>query len=602
MTIIQDKKTSIAVLPFVNRSADNSNEFFCDGITDEIINALSNIEQLSVTSRTSSFYFKNKNYSLQEISNQLNVSTILEGSVRFNGQQIRIHAQLIEVKNDHTFWSSTWDRKLENVFQIQDEISLLIAEKLREKYGHLEISEHLVKPVTNSIDAYQYCLKAKQLFNKWNPSSVNEAIELFEMALKIDDQLIEAHVGLADAYSFLAVAGFAPNQETWIKVNEHLMKAKLINAEYAPLNYLLANQAFFTAADFGKAAKYIQKSIISKPNHSEGQQFLSFLYILRGELDTANTLLQYVRSIDPLNQETMFYEAYFFYRSYQFDKAENSLQQLLDENAQNIPAIITMLYVLLKKGAYQQAEHLLNTTPNELIMPDERLGLQCLIQILKSNGEGELDSFRELESRAKKDTSFQAHAYLFLAYANLNQFDAAFKMMDKLYNNKSSVLLLTFSDPLADSIQADDQYLIYHARTYPPINASKINTTNNSSALNDSTSMQMLSTLKDFMQTEKPFLNPQLTLRSLANQINIHPNQLSWLLNEHLKQNYNEYINQYRVEEFKKLAVDSSNKHISLIGLAYESGFNSKTVFNTTFKKIVGMTPKEYQTKHSPLE
>ena len=166
MTIIQDKKTSIAVLPFVNRSADNSNEFFCDGITDEIINALSNIEQLSVTSRTSSFYFKNKNYSLQEISNQLNVSTILEGSVRFNGQQIRIHAQLIEVKNDHTFWSSTWDRKLENVFQIQDEISLLIAEKLREKYGHLEISEHLVKPVTNSIDAYQYCLKAKQLFNK----------------------------------------------------------------------------------------------------------------------------------------------------------------------------------------------------------------------------------------------------------------------------------------------------------------------------------------------------------------------------------------------------------------------------------------------------
>ena len=147
---------TIAVLPFVNLSASKDNEYFSDGITEEIINALAKIKSLKVTSRTSSFFFKNKKIPIKQIGEKLGVSTILEGSIRLSGNTIRITAQLIQAEEDFHFWSENWDRKLENIFEIQDEISLIIADKLREQFGHFEIQEHLVEKQTDNIDAYEY--------------------------------------------------------------------------------------------------------------------------------------------------------------------------------------------------------------------------------------------------------------------------------------------------------------------------------------------------------------------------------------------------------------------------------------------------------------
>jgi adenylate cyclase len=151
---------TLAVLPFINMSASAEHEYFSDGITEEIINALSKIKSLKVTSRTSSFYFKNKNIPLKQIAQELNVAAILEGSVRVAGDTIRISAQLIQADDDFHFWSETWDRKMENIFAVQDEISLLIADKLREHFGHFEIEEHLVQKQTDTLGAYEYYLKA----------------------------------------------------------------------------------------------------------------------------------------------------------------------------------------------------------------------------------------------------------------------------------------------------------------------------------------------------------------------------------------------------------------------------------------------------------
>ncbi|MFT6337825.1 MAG: TolB-like protein/class 3 adenylate cyclase, partial [Halioglobus sp.] len=130
---------TIAVLPFVNMSSNPENEYFTDGMTEEIINALAKIKSLKVTSRTSSFFFKNKNISIPQIGQELNVSTILEGSIRLSGNKMRITAQLINVADDFHFWSESFDRSMEDIFAVQDEISLLIADKLREHIGHFDI-------------------------------------------------------------------------------------------------------------------------------------------------------------------------------------------------------------------------------------------------------------------------------------------------------------------------------------------------------------------------------------------------------------------------------------------------------------------------------
>ena len=273
---------SIAVLPFGNLSANLENEYFCDGITEEIIGALAGIPELKVTSRTSSFYFKNQSFSIQEIGHKLAVSHILEGSVRVAGKTLRISAKLISVEHDSSFWSQTWDRPLDNIFEIQDEISLQIAEKIREYVGHLELDEHLAEPRTQNLRAHELILKGRYLFNQWNPEDANIAIEEFEKALIFDNEAIDAYLGIADAYSFLAVAGFAPREAAWSKAIEAINKAKNINPENARLNYMLANQAFFTEGNYTKAFEYSLRSLKNKPNFSENQQFLSFLYALRG--------------------------------------------------------------------------------------------------------------------------------------------------------------------------------------------------------------------------------------------------------------------------------------------------------------------------------
>ena len=308
---------SIAVLPFVNMSPGKENDYLCDGITEEIIHALAKIEQLKVTSRTSSFFFKGQNRPLAEIGRELDVANLLEGSLRVSGDRLRITAQLILVSDDSHFWSESWDRKMEDIFAIQDEISLRIADKLREHLGHLDIADQLVQAPTGKVDAYRYYLQGKSLFNKWNPEDVHQAIGLFEKALQSDPDLIDAHTGLADAYSFLAVAGFAPNDLAWAKANGSIQRAKALDPYHAALNYLLANQAFFTEADFAGAMRYGQQAIASKPTYAEGHQFLSFS-LSEGRYEKGRgTFLSYARSIGPAeSRETKFYEAYFYYRSH----------------------------------------------------------------------------------------------------------------------------------------------------------------------------------------------------------------------------------------------------------------------------------------------
>ncbi|WP_154853568.1 tetratricopeptide repeat protein [Cyclobacterium xiamenense] len=586
---------SIAVLPFVNMSPGKENDYLCDGITEEIIHALAKIEQLKVTSRTSSFYFKGQNRPLAEIGRELDVANLLEGSLRVSGDRLRITAQLIQVSDDSHFWSESWDRKLEDIFAIQDEISLRIADKLREHFGHLDIADQLVQAPTGKVEAYRYYLQGKSLFNKWNPEHANQAIGYFEKALQIDPGLIDAHTGLADAYSFLAVAGFAPRELAWKKAMESMQRATEIDPRNAVLNYLLANQAFFTEADFAGAMRFGQQAIASKPTYAEGHQFLAFLFMLKDDLKKAEEHLSYARSIDPLNPETKFYQAYFLYRSHSLDQAEVLLEQLLEANDKNLPALITLIYVLLKSGAFERAERLIFGSPAEGIMPDEKLGLACLLWVMQGAAEKYPALLDELEGNASRDTSFQAHAYLFLVYAALNEDKKAFSVLEKLFKHRSSVLLLAFGDPLAAPLRHNLEYEDYEKRIYLLSNPSIRAVKRNSAVLDEAEATEYLRILEGFMETESPFLDPSLSLRSLANQLEMHPNQLSWLLNEKLGKNFNTYINGFRVAHFKKLLTDSGNANISLIGLAYESGFNSKTVFNTVFKKETGLTPKEFQ-------
>lgn len=590
-TYLTDK--TIAVLPFKNISSNIENEYFSEGITEEIINALSKIEQLKVISRTSSFYFKNKEFTLKQIAGQLNANIIIEGSVRIVDENVRIMAQLIQSEDDFHFWSETWDRKLENILQIQDEISILIADKLREHLGHFDIKEHLVENKTVHPDAYNYYLKARYYFNKWNPDDVEKAIGFFNKAIEIDPDFTDAYVGMADAYSFMATTQFMPPAKAWKKTVEYTHKAYSLNAENAGVHYLLANLSFFTNCDFADAYQHILKSLELKPGYPEAQQYMAFLYMLAGEKEKAHHHLQLALGIDPLNKETLFYRAYYYYRSKEFKKAMAMFEELLKDNPKNLPALMVYSYCMLLLKQYDELLPKIENIPEEILIPHEQLGILCLIYILKGDKKNAVRYLKKLETEAKKPAAFQAHSYLFLSYANLGKFDEAFDLLEQSLKMKSSVLLISYSDPLVNGLVKDKRYNHYHKKLYGHIKPPKPGI-KKKPLLDPETARKFADKILNFVETEKPYLNPTISLRDLANQVEIHPNQLSWLLNEAIGKKFNEFINHYRVEHFKELAKNPENAHISIIGLAYESGFNSKTVFNTFFKKEMGMTPLEY--------
>src|SRR6185436_17038330 len=181
----------LAVLPFVNMSADPENEYFSDGITEELLNALTRVEGLQVTSRTSAFAFKGKNTDIRDIAIQLNVDKVLEGSVRKSGNRVRITAQLINAADGYHIWSETYDRNLTDIFEVQDEISGIIAGKLGKM--HVAEPDHLVKAPVKNVAAYTHYLKGLHYLNKLTPADSRKAIECFEEAIALEPGYAQAY-------------------------------------------------------------------------------------------------------------------------------------------------------------------------------------------------------------------------------------------------------------------------------------------------------------------------------------------------------------------------------------------------------------------------
>jgi TolB-like protein/AraC-like DNA-binding protein/Tfp pilus assembly protein PilF len=584
---------TIAVLPFANISGSEDLEYFSDGITEEIINALAKIKQLKVTSRTSSFFYKGKNIPITQIANELNVAAILEGSVRLSAQTIRITAQLIHAEEDFHFWSETWDRKLENIFEIQDEISLHIAEKLREQYGHFEIQEHLVDKQTYNFSSYEYALKAKFLRNKWNPEDAKTALSLYEKALELDPAYSEAYLGLADCYSFLGTTGFMPFEEAWKKTVRYTNQAIELNNQSSGVHYQLSNQAFFIENDYNKSLQEMKKAIALNPNNAEAQQFISFLYIIAGSRAKSQQHLDIALSINPLSEETHFFRAYHQYMINDYTKSLEMLDNCLSANQKNIPAHSIKTLCLLMLGRYDEAINYYNTIPKDVVIEAERTGIMTLAYSLKKDMTNASLYLEKLKVQSKEVNGFTADSYLFLMYAVSRAKDKAFEWVAQAIENRSSLLLLRYTDPLVNTLKNDPRYeaflkIIYHTEDIEEAEEQK------TALLDAATTAGYSDKLLAYLSEAKPFLSPKLSLRSLAREIEIHPNHLSWLLNKSLGKNFNEFINHYRIENFKTIAKDPGNAHLTIEGLAYESGFNSKTVFNNYFKKETGLTPRQF--------
>ena len=290
---------SIAVLSFANMSADPENEYFCDGISEDIINALAQLPELKVAGRTSAFSFKGTDLDVPEIGTRLKVATVLEGSVRKMGDQLRITAQLIDVESGYHLWSEQFDRQLDDIFAIQNEIATNIAERLEVTIGG-RARRHL--PQTNNVEAYEFYLKGRALLYQ-RGMAMFRARESFEEALALDPQYALAHAGLADSYSILGYFGLIAPHEAWPRARESSEHAVALAPDLAEAHNALAILAFVRDWDWATTGREFRHSLQLNPSYVQARCWYAMAYLqaAKGDHEAAIVEARVAVDIDPLS-------------------------------------------------------------------------------------------------------------------------------------------------------------------------------------------------------------------------------------------------------------------------------------------------------------
>lgn len=359
---------SIAVLPFVNRSPDPDNEYFSDGITEEIINALTKIQSLKVIARTSVFAFKNKNIDVRQIGRQLGVNTILEGSVRKAASKVRITAQLVRTSDGLHLWSKRFDRQLEDIFELQDEISLLIADQIRENFGHFDLQEHLVQAPTQNITAYNLYLKGRFHQLRWNAEDLKLATVYYEQSLSADPQFALPYFGAGLTYGILASWAFMPYEEGIKKAVQLLNRGQEINQENH-LNYFAqATISLWGRWDFRMAHQQLTKAIELNPSFTDAQEGLAELYTAIGEFDKAMNLTKQILNLNPLSPNHHYTKGNIYYLRGQYDRAIEAMNGALQIDPDFALALEVKAACYILKGDYPLLDGFLQTH-NQIQLP-----------------------------------------------------------------------------------------------------------------------------------------------------------------------------------------------------------------------------------------
>lgn len=589
-----NNQKSVAVLPFVNMSNDIDNEYFCDGITEEIINALTKIDKLKVIARTSSFAFKGKDIDIRKIGGQLAVSTILEGSIKKSRERVRITAQLIDVEDGTHYWSKKFDRQLTDIFDLEDEISLTIAEEVRNNFGHFEIQEHLIEQPTSSVDAYQMYLKGRSFQLKWTPEGLNQAINYYNKAIALDKNYAKAYYANLQCFGLSAMWGYIPYDEAMESAINNLLMAKELDAslpEY-PLSYV--GKFLWGEWDFKNAYIHIKKVLAINPNHIDGLEALTELFIALGFFDMALPYANKLLEVDPLSANNHYTLAHIHYFQGLYDKALENIDYALTLNPELELAHHLKCFCLIWLNKKQQFQEFIHNTS---LIEEKNL----LFSLVNEKHTEVPRQIIEKWSRLSKDKTMLVPYDVFIL-ASSHQTVTAFSLLKEMIDQRRGQIINYRQDPFLRPLHKINGFTDLHRSNLSSadITSTKKDEEKGTANVLDKDQIKKLKgKLLSYFKEDEPFLNPQLNLQFVAQVLELNNNKISFLINQAFNVNFNDFVNSYRLKHFKLIALDSNNSHLTILGLAYDSGFNSKTVFNTYFKKIEGVTPRAWMKANS---
>ncbi len=453
----QPDKKRIAVLPFANISPSPSDEYFSDGMTEELIATLSRIKNLGVIARTSIIRYKGLTKPVVEIGRELNVGTVLEGSVRVAGKKLRITAQLIDAATEEHLWAETYDRNLEDAFAIQTDIAKRITKALK---VHVLQSEtlRLEKKATGIPDAYSLYLKGRHSLNTRTEKGLKDAIQKFESSIKRDPKFALAYTGLADAYSILASYSleYVPPKEGFPKAKTAAEKALSLDDHLAEAHASLGLVKFYYEWDWNGAEAEFKRALELNPGYAQAHQYYADFVKSFGRFDEALGEMKKALTLDPLSYSINTGIGHVLYLSRQYDLAIDQYRKVVESDPSFVPARLWFGRPYMQKGMFKEA--IQQSEEAVKLSNESTVSLATLGQAYASAGnKGDAGKILDrLLERSKKQ--YVPSYWIALVQMSMGNKDEAFAWLERAYSERSSWLVWANVEPRFDALRPNPRF------------------------------------------------------------------------------------------------------------------------------------------------
>jgi TolB-like protein/Tfp pilus assembly protein PilF len=450
----------LAVLPFENLTGDAGQDYFSDGMTEEMIVQLGrlNPERLGVIARTSVMHYKNNQKPLDQISSELGVQYVLEGSVRRDSNKVRISAQLIQMRDQSHLWSRQYDRELGSLLALQGEIAQEIADEIQLALGDDRrriAADRKPGASPSSYEAYDLYLKGRYFWNKRIAQGFQQAIECFQQAIVKDPNYARAYVGLADSYAMMSSYSFAPQNEFMPKARAAALRALQIDDSLAEAHTSLAVIAQNYDWDWQTAEKEYRRAILLDPGYATAHHWYAEYLALQGRFDEAFAEMEHARRLDPLSLIMAADNGAILYWSRQYDRAIEQCRAVL-EMEPNFPRAHLLIFAYVQEGQFAEA---LADIEKWRRIDDTPFTWATQAYVYGRSGQP-VQARHALEKleQVNRHRQLDPTPMLVVAYAGMDNKDEAFAWLAKAFRERSNALTVLKVDPIYDPLRSDPRF------------------------------------------------------------------------------------------------------------------------------------------------
>jgi len=448
----------LAVLPFENLTGDSGQDYFSDGLTEEMIAQLGHLDpqHLGVIGRTSVMHYKDTHEPLQQIGRELGVQYVLEGSVRRDANKVRVSAQLNQVRDQAHVWARQYDRELINLLALQGEIAQEIADGIQLTLGdHQRIDSAHQAPLTpNAYEAYDLYLKGRYFWNKRTPPGFQRAVEYFQQAVAKDPDYARAYAGLSDSYALMSGYSFAPQNEFMPKARAAALRAVELDNNLAEAHTSLALITENYDWDWQNAEKEYRLAIQLDPNYATAHHWYAEYLAYQGRFDEAFAESERARQLDPLSLIIATDNGAILYFSRQYDRAIQQFRAVLDMEP-NFPRAHLLVFAYVQKGMFADALadiekwRRIDNVPGSWAIEAYVYGRSGQ----RVEARRALEKWQQLNRRRQMDPAATA-----LAYVGMGNKDEAFAWLQRAYSERSNALTALNVDPIYDPLRSDPRF------------------------------------------------------------------------------------------------------------------------------------------------